>query len=74
MPYDAMQSDAKSVKVKESHTRNLVFLRQFLAMTPGLFLFFGSGHCRVLVVCCGVEERNMTESFFGNLENCNQGF
>lgn len=28
MPYDAMQSDAKSVKVKESHTINLVFLRQ----------------------------------------------
>jgi hypothetical protein len=28
MPYDAMQSDAKSVKVKESHTIKLVFLRQ----------------------------------------------
>lgn len=28
VPYDAMQSDAKSVEVKESHTINLVFLRQ----------------------------------------------
>lgn len=48
MPYDAMQSDAKSVKVKESHTIILVFLRHFLAMTPRLSPFLVVG----IVECC----------------------